>query len=249
MLPNLKHRHFILALAYTSANWNADTGGERTDKKVFEAVKTIFEAVPGKRISNLVPELSCWFDEMTEGGVAEQRSKHFTFFFNGKWALEVRFVVEKLRRVSSWVCWSLKYDDEKVESLLDRAAEVVVRRLETEDEVCRLKSPFLIPLKKQVEMLTIPRTLVPAVKEKFRDALWVCIFCLSVINLDKHLSAHKRGRLLWISYLYGVRCGATGPSRPCWRWRGRSPISCSPTRCQRTGKLRGRWISQKRRRE
>jgi len=45
-----------------------------------------------------------------------------------------------------------------VESLLDRAAEVVVRRLETEDEV---------------EMLTIPRTLVPAVKEKFRDALWV----------------------------------------------------------------------------
>lgn len=143
MLPNLKHRHFILALAYTSANWNADTGGERTDKKVFEAVKTIFEAVPGKRISNLVPELSCWFDEMTEGGVAEQRSKHFTFFFNGKWALEVRFVVEKLRRV---------------ESLLDRAAEVVVRRLETEDEV---------------EMLTIPRTLVPAVKEKFRDALWV----------------------------------------------------------------------------
>lgn len=45
-----------------------------------------------------------------------------------------------------------------MESLLDRAAEVVVRRLETEDEV---------------EMLTIPRTLVPAVKEKFRDALWV----------------------------------------------------------------------------
>ena len=106
MLPNLKHRHFILALAYTSANWNADTGGERTDKKVFEAVKTIFEAVPGKRISNLVPELSCWFDEMTEGGVAEQRSKHFTFFFNGKWALEVRFVVEKLRLVSRWVCFS-----------------------------------------------------------------------------------------------------------------------------------------------
>ena len=73
-----------------------------------------------------------------------------------------------------------------MESLLDRAAEVVVRRLETEDEVCRLKSPFVILLKKkQVEMLTIPRTLVPAVKEKFRDALWVCFFCLSVINLDK----------------------------------------------------------------
>ena len=32
-----------------------------------------------------MPELSCWFDEMTEGGVAEQRSKHFTFFFNGKY--------------------------------------------------------------------------------------------------------------------------------------------------------------------
>ena len=81
-----------------------------------------------------------------------------------------------------------------MESLLERAAEVVVRRLETEDEVCRLKSPFVIPLKKQVEMLTIPRTLVPAVKEKFRDALWVCIFDLSVINLDEHLSALIRGR-------------------------------------------------------
>jgi len=143
MLPNLKHRHFILALAYTSANWNEDTGGERTDEKVFEAVKTVFEAVPGKRVSSLLPELSCWFDEMVEGGMEEQRTKHFTLFFNAKWALEVRFLVEKRRQV---------------ESLLDRAAEVVVRRLETEEEV---------------EMLTIPRTLLPAVKDKFRDALWV----------------------------------------------------------------------------
>jgi len=143
MLPNLKHRHFILALAYTAANWNEDTGGERTDEKVFEAVKTVFEAVPGKRVSSLVPDLSCWFDEMVEGGMEEQRSKHFTLFFNAKWALEVRFIVEKRRQV---------------ESLLDRAAEVVVRRLETEEEV---------------EKLTIPRTLLPAVKDKFRDALWV----------------------------------------------------------------------------
>jgi len=143
MLPNLKHRHFILALAYTAANWNEDTGGERTDEKVFEAVKTVFEAVPGKKVSSLVPDLSCWFDEMVEGGMEEQRSKHFTFFFNAKWALEVRFIVEKRRQV---------------ESLLARAAEVVVRRLENEDEV---------------EKLTIPRTLLPAVKDKFRDALWV----------------------------------------------------------------------------
>jgi len=143
MLPNLKHRHFILALAYTAANWNEDTGGERTDEKVFEAVKTVFEAVPGKRVSSLVPDLSCWFDEMVEGGMEEQRSKHFTLFFNAKWTLEVRFIVEKRRQV---------------ESLLERAAEVVVRRLETEEEV---------------EKLTIPRTLLPAVKDKFRDALWV----------------------------------------------------------------------------
>lgn len=143
MLPNLKHRHFILALAYTAANWNEDTGGERTDEKVFEAVKTVFEAVPGKKVSSLVPDLSCWFDEMVEGGMEEQRSKHFTFFFNAKWALEVRFIVEKRRQV---------------ESLLARAAEVVVRRLENEDEV---------------EKLTIPRTLLPAVKDKFRDAFWV----------------------------------------------------------------------------
>jgi len=143
MLPNLKHRHFILALAYTSANWNEDSGGERTDEKVFEVVKTVFEAVPGKRVSSLVPELSCWFDEMVEGGLEEQRSKQFTLFFNAKWALEVRFIVEKRRQV---------------ESLLDRAAEAVVRRLETEEEV---------------ERLTIPRTLLPSVREKFRDALWV----------------------------------------------------------------------------
>ena len=102
MLPNLKHRHFILALAYTAANWNEDTGGERTDEKVFEAVKTVFEAVPGKKVSSLVPDLSCWFDEMVEGGMEEQRSKHFTFFFNAKWALEVRFIVEKRRQVGRW---------------------------------------------------------------------------------------------------------------------------------------------------
>ena len=102
MLPNLKHRHFILALAYTSANWNEDTGGERTDEKVFEAVKTVFEAVPGKRVSSLVPDLSCWFDEMVEGGMEEQRSKHFTLFFNAKWSLEVRFIVEKRRQVGRW---------------------------------------------------------------------------------------------------------------------------------------------------
>ena len=102
MLPNLKHRHFILALAYTSANWNEDTGGERTDEKVFEAVKTVFEAVPGKRVSSLLPELSCWFDEMVEGGMEEQRSKHFTLFFKAKWALEVRFLVEKRRQVGRW---------------------------------------------------------------------------------------------------------------------------------------------------
>ena len=100
MLPNTKHRHFILALAYTSANWNEDTGGEQTDEKVFDAVKAVFDAVPGKRLGNLVPDLSCWFDEVAEGGVEEQRSKYFTFFFSAKWALEVRFEVEKLRQAS-----------------------------------------------------------------------------------------------------------------------------------------------------
>merc|ERR1712013_664148 len=45
MLPNTKHRHFILALAYTSANWNESTGGEQTDEKVFDAVKAVFDAL------------------------------------------------------------------------------------------------------------------------------------------------------------------------------------------------------------
>ena len=137
MLPNTKHRHFILALAYTSANWNEDTGGEQTDEKVFDAVKAVFDAVPGKRLGNLVPDLSCWFDEVAEGGVEEQRSKYFTFFFSAKWALEVRFEVEKLRQASPHDRIRPFIDNflPQVGSLLERAAEVVVRRIETEQEV------------------------------------------------------------------------------------------------------------------
>jgi len=143
ILPPLKHRYFILSLAYTSANWDVSTGGEHSEEKVFEAVKTVFEAVPGKELNTLVPKFGMWFEELSEGGIEDQRKKQFTIFFNAKWVLEVKFVVEKKR---------------EVRSLVGLAAEVVVRRLECKEEV---------------EALEVPRTLLPVVRDKFQDAEWV----------------------------------------------------------------------------
>jgi hypothetical protein len=76
--------------------------------------------VPGKEVSSLIPKFGMWFEEMEEGGIEEQRKKNFTLFFDAKWVLEARFVVEKKRRVGS---------------LVARSAEAVVRRLESEEEV------------------------------------------------------------------------------------------------------------------
>jgi len=143
ILPPLKHRYFILSLAYTSANWDTGTGGEHSEEKVFEAVKTVFNAVPGKELPNLVPKFGMWFDEFSEGGIEDQRKKSFTIFFNAKWKLEAKFIVEK-KRVNR--------------SLLELAAEVVVRRLEWKEEV---------------EALEVPRTLLHVLRDKFKDADWV----------------------------------------------------------------------------
>jgi len=143
ILPTLKHRYFIVSLAYTSANWDESTGGEHSEEKVFEAVRTVFDAVPGKEIASLVPKFGMWFEEMLHGGIKDQRKKNFTLFFNAKWVLEARFVVEKKRVVTS---------------LVARAAESLVRRIETEQEIFNLH---------------IPRTLHPVLIDKFRDAQWV----------------------------------------------------------------------------
>ena len=70
----------------------------------------------------------------------------FTLFFNAKWALEVRFVIEK-KRVNN--------------SLLDLAAEAAVHDIMIEEEI---------------EELDIPETLFEVVREKFRDVEWVRSF-------------------------------------------------------------------------
>lgn len=154
ILPPLKHRYFLAALAYTSANWNPGTGGELSEEKVFEAVKTVYDHMPGRELSTLLPKFGMWFEEIPDSGIEEQRMKNFHLSFNAKWVLEATFEVEKLR---------------VNRSLLERAAEVVVRRLELEQEVRQMQ---------------VPRTLLPAVLDKFRDAQWVRSFWQHKADLE-----------------------------------------------------------------
>ena len=76
-------------------------------------------------------------------------------------------------------------------SLVERAAEVVVRRLELEEEVRQLqvskeKIRQLLEQKQELEMwlLQVPRTLLPAVVDKFRDAEWVRSFWQHKADLE-----------------------------------------------------------------
>ena len=146
ILDSKIHRHVVLSLAYTSSNWDRDTGGEFSEEKVFETVKYVYDNIPGKELHNLVPKFGIWFEEIIEGSKKEERKKMFTLFFNAKWALEVRFVIEK-KRVNN--------------SLLDLAAEAAVQDFMIEEEI---------------EELDIPETLFEVVRDKFRDVEWVRSF-------------------------------------------------------------------------
>lgn len=154
LLPAVKHRYFLAALAHTSANWNTSTGGEYSEEKVFEAVKTVYDHIPGRELSALLPKFGMWFEEIPDSGIEEQRKKNLHLSFDAKWVLEAVFEVEKLR---------------VNRSLVERAAEVVVRRLELEEEVRQLQ---------------VPRTLLPAVVDKFRDAEWVRSFWQHKADLE-----------------------------------------------------------------
>merc|ERR1712117_199153 len=97
----------------------------------------------GKELHSLVPKFGVWFEEIIDGGNSDERKKHFTIFFNAKWALEVKFVIEE-KRVNN--------------TLIDLAAEACVKNVMIEEDILELD---------------IPETLFEVVREKFRDAEWV----------------------------------------------------------------------------
>ena len=142
ILDSKMHRHVLLSLAYTSSNWDESTGGEFTEEKVFETVKYVYDNMPGKELRTLLPKFGCWFEEIVDGSKACERKKMLTLFFNAKWALEIKFVLEK-KRVNN--------------NLVDLAAEAVVEKFVIEEEI---------------EDLNIPETLYNVVREKFRDIEW-----------------------------------------------------------------------------
>ena len=143
ILDSKIHRHVLLSLAYTSSNWDTDTGGEFSEEKVFETVKYVYDNMPGKELHTLVPKFSIWFEEISSGKKEMERRKELTLFFNAKWALEVKFFIEK-KRIN--------------QTLVDLAAESVVRNILIEEDICDLP---------------IPDTLFPVVLNKFCDIEWV----------------------------------------------------------------------------
>merc|ERR1712112_789570 len=138
-----KHRHFLMALLYTWANWQEATGGVRTEQKVFNTVKYVYEHIQGKNIGSMVPEFGVWFEELDSRTEEGERRKSLTFFFKAQWDLEVGFIVEK-KRVN--------------DSLVDLAAEAVAKHLEDVEDVTKLE---------------IPKTLFEPMFVKFKDAEWI----------------------------------------------------------------------------
>jgi len=136
-------RHIVLSLDYNRDIWDVDKQGEYTEEKVFDTVKQMLDTVEGKEIGRSLPKIAVWFEEIVTGGHEDERKKSLTLCFFGKWVLEVKFMVEKLR-----VNTNLK----------DLAAETLVRSIYNKEEV---------------ENLEIPKELFDTVRSKFRDAEWV----------------------------------------------------------------------------
>ena len=108
-------RHFLMALLYTNANWNESTGGPRTDLKVFDAVKYVYNHVPGRSVHDLLPRLGVWFQELRPSSKTQERKKRLVVYFKGQWDVQVKFVVEKKRVVG--------------ETLTELACEAVARQV------------------------------------------------------------------------------------------------------------------------
>ena len=143
VLDSRRHRHVLLSLAYTSENWDEETGGEFTEEKIFDTVKFVYDNMPGKELHTLLPKFGVLCEEIPGGGKACQRKKLLTVFFNAKWSLDIRFVLEKKRRNRT---------------LVDLSAEALVQNIFLEEEIARL---------------TIPETLLTTVRAKFHDAEWI----------------------------------------------------------------------------
>lgn len=158
ILDSKVHRHVVLSLAYTSANWDEETGGDFSEEKVFDTVKYVYDNMPGKEMLTLVPNFGVWFEEIISGGRGEERKKNFTLFFNAKWALEVKFVIEK-KRINK--------------NLVDLAAEAVVKNILIEEEI---------------EELDIPEILYESVRQKFRDAEWIRSFWSAKLEVEEEES-------------------------------------------------------------
>jgi len=148
LLPTETHRHFILALAYTSANWDERTGGPHSPEKIFDTVKFVYDNIKGKELRTLVPSLGIWFEELSMDPEVSfkgdnERKKHLVIFIKAKWTLEVKFCLEK-KRVNM--------------NLVDWAAETVTKDILHEEQLGELE---------------VPVTLHPVLVNKFRDAAWV----------------------------------------------------------------------------
>jgi len=143
ILDSKMHRHVLLSLAYTSSHWDPNTGGEFSEEKVFDTVKYVYENMPGKELHTLVPKFGIWFEEIVDGGKEAKRKKQLTLFFNAKWALEVKFIIEKKRNNKN---------------LVDLAAEAVASSILIEEDI---------------KDLPIPETLFQVVRKKFCDVEWI----------------------------------------------------------------------------
>jgi len=143
LVPVASIRHIVLSLAYISDIWDVDRQGEYMEEKVFNTVKQMHKDIQGKEIGRSLPKTAIWFEEIVTGGEENERRKNLTLCFYGKWVLEVKFVVEKLR-----VNRNLK----------ELSAETLVRSIYSKEEV---------------ENLEIPKELLDTVRSKFSDAEWV----------------------------------------------------------------------------
>lgn len=130
LTPVEKCRHIIAALLYTHANWNETTGGPRTDLKVFDTVKYIYNHVPGRSVHDLVPRLGVWFQELRPSEKAQERKKRLVVNFKGRVDVQVMFIVEKKRVIGETLA---ELACEAVASQVWRLHHLDTKRLELAD--------------------------------------------------------------------------------------------------------------------
>ena len=129
-----KSQHFLMALLCTSANWTDATEGPRTNRKVFNSVKLVYDQIEGKSLVDMVPQFGVWFEEMEPRQKCSERTKRLVIFIKGQWDIEVTFgAFQTQTGVSN--CLQVKFSVEKsrkvVSSLLELAAEAVAEQVDS----------------------------------------------------------------------------------------------------------------------